>query len=100
MEGLVNLKTFPCHQPHRRSSSSSLKKPRRSSCPRSSNIREEMRPPRSQHRMGREQPPEPSPLLEMERELQVEVQEKKRLYHKRERQRQINSLLDTQVTTL
>ncbi|XP_063057953.1 HAUS augmin-like complex subunit 8 [Engraulis encrasicolus] len=39
-------------------------------------------------------------MLEMERELQVEVQEKKRLYHKRERQRQINSLLESQMTDI
>lgn len=37
-------------------------------------------------------------MMEVERELQVAVQEKKRQYHLREKQMQLNSLLETQVT--
>ena len=51
------------------------------------------------HIMKKEAEKELLAMMEVERELQVTVHEKKRQYHLREKQKQLNNLLDAQVTS-
>ncbi|XP_012695046.1 HAUS augmin-like complex subunit 8 [Clupea harengus] len=52
------------------------------------------------HIMKKEAEKELLAMMEVERELQVTVHEKKRQYHLREKQKQLNNLLDAQIAAL